>query len=145
MFTEDVRYALRMLRKSPLFAGAAIFSMALAIGANTAVFSLVNAVLVRQLPFKDPQRLLWIWSTRTDRDKANFCLPDLIDFLEQNRTMDQMAAFVGWGANRTGDGPAERLAGVRVSANGFEMLGARPALGRLLGADDDQPSRGRAG
>jgi hypothetical protein len=129
MIVKDLRFALRVFRKNPLFIAAAISSIALAIGANTAVFSMVNAVLVRQIPFQDPERLVWIWSTRTDRDKAFFCLPDLADFEERNRTLVEMVAFSPWGANFVGITPAERFAGVRVSAKVFRVLGVQAALG----------------
>jgi putative ABC transport system permease protein len=143
MIWNDICFAVRVLRRNLLFAGAAIASLALAIGANTAVFSMVNAVLMRQMPFRDPESLVWIWSTRTDRDQAFFCLPDLADFVEQNRTLTELAAFSPWGANFTGITPAERFAGVRVSANVFRMLGVHAAVGRVLEPADDSPTSPR--
>jgi hypothetical protein len=137
----DLRFALRLWRRHPLFACAGVLSIAVAIGANTAVFSLVHAVLVAQLPYRDPDRLVWIWSTRTDRDKAFFCLPDLADFIEQTRTLEELAAVTPWGANFTGLSPAERFAGLKVSGNLFRLLGVRAVMGRLLEPEDDSPSR----
>ena len=137
------RHALRSIRTQPWFAAAAILTMALAIGANAAVFSLVNAVLLRPLPFRDPQSLVWIWSTRTDRDKAFFCLPDYLDFVERTRTLEQTVAFTPAGFNLIAEGPAERIDGVRATAGMFEMLGVRPALGRLLIPADDAPGSPR--
>ncbi len=82
--------AVRTLSRSPSFLIGAVGILALAIGANTAVFSVVRTVLVRPLPFEDPDRLVWIWSTRTDRDKAFFCLPDFLDFARKTKTLREM-------------------------------------------------------
>src|SRR5690348_4660376 len=140
---HDARYSIRMLRKSPGFTAVAIIALALGIGANCAIFSVVNAVLLRQLPFKDPERLVWIWSTRTDRDKATFSIPDYLDYREQNRSLDSMVAFVDWSANLTDRGDPERLQGVRISADVFQMLGAKSVRGRTLLPDDDNSSSER--
>ena len=100
---QDLRYALRSLKKSPGFTVGAVLTLALGIGANTAIFSLVNAVLLRPLPFREPQRLVWIWSTRVDRDQAFFSIPDFSDTRDQNRSLEDIAAISNWGANLTGD------------------------------------------
>ena len=140
---QDVRYGWRMLLKKPGFTLIAILTLALGIGANTVMFSLVNAVLLRQLPFRDPDRLVWVWSTRTDRDKAFFSIPNLIDYRGQNQTLEEVAAFGNWGANLTAAGDPERLQGIRISANAFQMLGVDAAAGRPLLAEDDQPDKAR--
>jgi ABC-type antimicrobial peptide transport system permease subunit len=97
-------YAIRLLRKSPAFTAAAILTLAFGIGANTALFSLVNGVLLKQLPFQHASRLVWIWSTRTDRDKAFYSLPDFIETREYSKAFDGFAAFTNWGANLSGMG-----------------------------------------
>src|SRR5215475_6265987 len=128
----DLRYAIRTLSRRPLFTTMAIITLALGIGANTSIFSLVNALLMRQLPFKHAERLVWVWSTRTDRDKAFFSIPDFVDYQSRTKTLDQMAAFANWGASLTGTGDAERLQGVRITVNAFQMLGVDALIGRTL-------------
>src|SRR5205809_821530 len=98
---QDLRYGARMLRKKPGFTLTAIVMLALGIGANTAIFSVVNAVLLRQLPYRHPDQLVWVWATRTDRDKAFYSIPNFTDTREQNQTLVQIAAFANWGANLT--------------------------------------------
>lgn len=140
---SDVRYSIRVLARRPGASFLIILTLGLGIGANCAIFSVVNAVLLRQLPFKDPERLVWIWSTRTDRDKATFSIPDYLDYREQNRSLDSMVAFVDWSANLTDRGDPERLQGVRISADVFQMLGAKSVRGRTLLPDDDNSSSER--
>jgi putative ABC transport system permease protein len=137
---QDVRTSIRMLRKKPGFTILAALALALGIGANTAIFSVVNAVLLSPLPFEEPERLVWIWSTRTDRDKAFFSIPDFIDSRERNQTLEQMVAFANWGANLTGAGEPERIQGVRITPNAFQALGAQAIAGRAL-----LPEDGRSG
>ena len=138
---QDIRFSLRVLRRRPGFAFTVIFTLALGIGANTAIFSVVNAVLLRELPFKNPDEIVWVWSSRIDRDKAPFTLPDFLDYRDQNQTLDQIAAFTTIGLNLTGTEKAERLQGQRVSANLFELLGVDAVAGRLFVPDDDDPAR----
>ena len=138
---QDLRYSLRVLTQKPGFTLTVVITLALGIGANTAIFSVVNAVLLRELPFKNPDQVMWVWSTRTDRDKAPFTLPDFLDYRDQNQTLDQIAAFSSIGLNLTGSEKAERLQGLRVSANVFELLGVDAAAGRLFVPDDDEPAR----
>ena len=124
-----MRHALRILRKSPGFSAAAILTLALGIGANTALFSLVNGVLLKQLPFEHAARLVWVWSTRIDRDKAFYSLPDFIDTRQSCAAFDGFAAVTNWGANLTGRGETERFLGAQVSAGAFEMMGVRALYG----------------
>jgi predicted permease len=141
---QDLRYSIRVFRKNPGFTAVSVLALALGIGANTAIFSMVNAILLRQLAFKAPEQLVWIWSTRTDRDKAFFSIPDFLDYQEQNKSLEQMAAFANWGANLTDGGDPERLTGVRVTANVFQMLGVEAAAGRCLLPEDGAPESPRA-
>jgi putative ABC transport system permease protein len=99
--------------------------------------------LLRQLPYCDPERLVWIWATLTDRDKVFYSIPNFIDTRERNQTLEEMAAFANWGANLTGNGEPQRLQGVRLSSHAFQMLGVEAALGRALIAQDDQPGQPR--
>ncbi|HEY0321298.1 MAG TPA: ABC transporter permease [Pyrinomonadaceae bacterium] len=140
---RDVRYSWRVLTRVRGFTTAAIVALALGIGANTAIFSLVNAVLLHELPFEQPSQLVWIWSTRTDRDKAFFSVPDFIDYREQTQTLEEMAAFANWNANLTDGGEPERLQGVRITANAFKMLGVEAVAGRTILPDDGKPGSPR--
>jgi len=138
---QDVRYSLRVLLRKPGFALTVIITLALGIGANTAIFSVVNAVLLRELPFKNPGEVMWIWSTRTDREKAPFTLPDFLDYRDQNQTLDQIAAFCNVGVNLAGREKTERLQAMRVSANLFQLLGVDASAGRLFVPEDDDPAQ----
>jgi predicted permease len=138
---QDFRYGLRMLSKKPGFTLIAFFTLALSIGANTAIFSVVNSVLLRQLPFKNPDQVMWVWSSRDDRDNAPFSLPDFIDYREQNQTLEAIAAFSAIGLSLSGPERTERLQGLRVSANLFQLLGVDASAGRTLVAEDDEPAR----
>jgi putative ABC transport system permease protein len=123
----------------PGYTAAIVLTIALTIAANAALFSIVHAVLIRQLPFKDADRLVWIWNRRKDRDKTFFSIPDLLDYQEQSRTLEDIAAFTQFGVNLTGDSDPERLIGVRLTGNALQMLGVQPFLGRILQPDDAKP------
>src|ERR1041385_4675060 len=138
---QDIRYALRMLAKSPAFTAIAIVALALGIGANTAIFSVVNAVLLRPLPFKHPEQLVMLWENaahlgfpKDTPSPANF-----LDWQKQAQSFTGMAAMVEKSFNLTGVGEPERLEGRRVSANLFDLLGVPASLGRTFVADDDRP------
>lgn len=136
---KDIHCSLRTLVKQPAFFAAAVFTLALGIGANTALFSVVDAVLLRQLPFKHAHRTFWITSLRPERSDAPFSLPDFLDYRDQVTSLVSLSAVGGWSGNLTGRGDAERLIGARVSANLFETLGVDAALGRTLEPEDDRP------
>lgn len=140
---QDIRFALRLLIKNRSFALVAVLTLAVGIGGNTAIFSLVNAVLLRQLPYKNPDQLVRIWSTRTDRDKSNFSLPDFIDYKDQNQTLEQISGFSSWNANLVSAGEPERVFGVRSSANIFQTLGVNAEIGRTLLNEDDNSGNQR--
>jgi predicted permease len=135
-FFDDVRFGLRMLRKNPGFATGAILTMTLGIGANTAVFSVVNAVLFRSLPgVSQPERLVSMSRIQNGAVYDNFSLPDYKDYRDRNRSFSGIAAHVpaavGWN-----DSSPERLGADLVTDNYFAVLGVQPAAGRLLAADD---------
>jgi predicted permease len=134
---RDARVAIRQLRRQPAFAAAVVATLALATGANLAVFSVVNAVLLRGLPFVAPERLVWIASVRPDTPAAPFSLPEFMDYRQQARSL-AIAAFGNWSASLVGDSITERLQGARMSANSFDVLGLSPAAGRLLRDGDDR-------
>ena len=138
---QDMRYALRMLAKNPAFTTVAIIALALGIGANSAIFSVVNAVLLRPLPFKHPEQLVMLWENaahmgfpRNTPSPANF-----LDWQKQAQSFTGMAAMVERSFNLTGVGEPERLDGRRVSANLFDLLGVPAQLGRSFVPDDDRP------
>jgi putative ABC transport system permease protein len=140
---NDLGLALRQNLRRPGFALTVVGTLALAIGATTAVFTVVNTVLVRALPFRAPDRLVWIASVRSDNPSAPFTLPEFMDYRSQTRTLAGLAAYASWSASLAGDGVTTRLQGARVSANTFELLGVSPAAGRLLSEDDDRPDAPR--
>ena len=140
---QDIRYAVRLLLKSRGFTAVAILTLAVGICANTAIFSLVNTILLRPLSYKKPDQLIWIWSSRTDRDKSTFSLSDFIDYKDQNRTLEQISAFSTWSANLLNAGEPERVFGVRCSANIFKTLGVEAEIGRTLLNEDDNPGNPR--
>src|SRR5215510_456851 len=114
---SDLMHALRIHLRRPAFAAAAVAVLALAVGAAAAVFSLVDAVLVRDLPFADPDRLVWMYNARTERDRAPFSIADLDDYRRETSTLADLAPFTNWTANLTGGGEPERLEGVRIAGN----------------------------
>ena len=138
---QDLRFGVRMLLKHKSFTIVAILSLALGIGANTAIFSVVNSVLLRELPFKDPEQLMSVSSRRTDRDDAPFTLPDFFDYRDQNQSLEQIAAYTTVGLSLSGTDKREQLRGLRVSANLFQLLGVEATAGRILFPDDDEPGR----
>jgi predicted permease len=138
---QDVRYAARRLARTPGFTLVALVTLALGIGANTAIFSVVHGVLLRPLPFQDPDRLYMVWARHTSTDRYPLQLPEFCDYRDQNKTLESVAAFGNWNPNLTGDGPAERVGGLRVSGNFFTTLGVPAAVGRTLAAADDTPGQ----
>src|SRR5438552_1270198 len=141
---RDTRYGIRSLLKRPGFTAVALIALALGIGANTAIFSLVNAVLLRPLPFAEPDRLVWVWGNiRTGGTRASVSPLDFLDYRKQNMTFDQFAASIGVpvSLNLTGSGEPERLTAAAVTGNYFQALGARPALGRTFLIENEAPGR----
>jgi putative ABC transport system permease protein len=142
--TQDLRYALRALRQNPAFTAIAVLTLALGIGGVTAIFSVVNAVLLSRPPFADPDRLLVLTETNPQAGTMSVAWPNFEDWRRQSRSFAGLAAYQQDGFNVTlGDGPV-RLAGARVSANLFPLLGIRPALGRTFTEEEDRPGAERA-
>jgi putative ABC transport system permease protein len=138
---KDVRLGIRLLIKNRRFALVGILTLALGIGASTAIYSVVNAVVLRQLPFEDPQRVVSFLSRVPNFNQRPFSLPDFMDYRENNQSLEGISAITDWAANLTGRGDAERLQGVRISANAFQLLGVHAHLGRTLLPEDDRPDR----
>src|SRR5436190_11158661 len=139
--SQDVRYGARMLLKNPGFTLIAVLALALGIGANSAIFSVVNTLLLRPLPYKNPSQLVVIWENATHLGfpKNTPSAANFLDWQKQNTLFDGMAAFAERSFNLTGVGEPERLEGRRVSANLFDLLGVRPILGRNFVPDEDKP------
>jgi putative ABC transport system permease protein len=138
---KDLRYGIRGLLKRPGFTVVAVLTLALGIGANTAIFSVVNAVLLKPLQFQDPERLVIIWEDATFAGfPRNTPAPaNYVDWKTQTQSFADMAATAEETFNLTGDGDPERVAAYSVTANFFPLLGVSPALGRAFTADDDRP------
>ena len=135
---HSLKYAVRRLRQEPVFAAGVVAVLAIAIGANTAIFTLVHAVLLRPLPLRDPAALVTFTLVRPGTDRQPLSLLDLQDFRERSRTLDAIVAVFQWGVNVTGSGDAERLQGMRVSPDYFDVTGARIAVGRAIQPSDER-------
>ena len=138
---QDLRYGFRTLTKNPGFSFIAVVSLALGIGANTAIFSVVNAVLLKPLPFMEPERLVMVWEDasaigfpRSDVAPANY-----VDWKAQNQTFEDVAALNWKNFNLTGDGEPERILSHGVTANFFPLLGIQPVTGRNFSVEEDKP------
>ncbi|MFB3920473.1 MAG: ABC transporter permease [Terriglobia bacterium] len=141
---QDVKYGLRMLVKSPGFTTVAVIALALGIGANSAVFSSVNAMLLRPFAFQQLDRVVAVWETVPAQGirHASAAPANFRDLTEQCRTLELLSAIHGWDSNLTGEGIADRLEGARVTPNFFPLAGSTPQLGRALTADDFKPGQG---
>jgi putative ABC transport system permease protein len=140
---QDVRYGFRLLRREPGFTCAALITLTLGIGANTAIFTIVDAVLLRPLPYAEPDRLVTVGDEGVRGSSSNVGYETMIDLRERSRTFESFAMMRSWVPTLVTNGEAERLPAVRVSWNYFQMLGVRPALGRPFTADDDRPDHWR--
>jgi len=136
---QDIRYGARMLRKNPGFTAVAILTLALGIGANTAIFSVVSAVLLRPLPYANPQQLIVLRETTQSVGPHSPSYPDFLDWRKQSRTFSQMAAINNREFNLSGVAQPENISGYAVSANCLSMLGVRPFLGRDFLPSEDAP------
>ncbi len=143
---QDLRYGVRLLRRNKSFTAIAVLALALGIGANSAIFSVVNSVLFRPLPYSDPQRLTMIWENHLERGgpEREWASPaDLKDWREYPQSFEHVAGLLGWGPTLTGRDEPEDLQGAAISYDTFEMLGITPALGRSFSEDDDRPGAER--
>jgi len=138
-FPRDLRYAARSLRKSPGFAAAAILTLALGIGANTAIFSVLEGVVLAPLPYLEPDRLVLVaLYNRALQYATDLSYPDFLDWQHSSRSLQQIAAFMEQGLDLSSPGPPEHLDGLEVSSNFFRALGVKLALGRDLSPEEDR-------
>ena len=148
-FLQDLAFGLRLMRKSLLFYLVAVLLLALGIGANTAVFSVVDAVLLRKLPFHDPDALVMMWEKNPQLgalvgDRVPTSYTNFEDWVRQAKSFDGVAGFEDVSLNRTGNGDPERVAGARVSPNFFQVLGVNPAAGSTFDFVERDPSQSHA-
>ena len=140
---QDLRYAVRMLLAKPSFTVIAVLALAIGIGANTAIFSVVNAILLRPLPYKNFERISMIWMDNpklgVDQDWHSY--PNYMDFKQQNQVYEDMAAFNNRSFNLTGAGEPVRVVGVWTTASMFSVLGVEPVLGRSFTEEEEEPGK----
>jgi len=144
-FIQDVRYGLRMLAKSPGFTAVAVLTLALGIGANTAIFSVINAVILRPPPFPNPEQLVTLFERDLKKgyDQNAPAAANYLDWRSQNNVFSQMAVYGGGQCNLSGDQRPERVAGSAVTADLFPLLGTAPLLGRTFATGEEQPGHDR--
>ncbi|HYM25000.1 MAG TPA: ABC transporter permease [Vicinamibacterales bacterium] len=150
MLFQNIRYALRLLWRSPGFSAIAIFTLALGIGANTAVFSVIDAVMLKPLPYANPDRLLSVWEGRTSRGTMQVDVShgptsavapaNLVDYARETRAFESLAGYAASSMSLTHAGPPEQLIGEAVTWNYLATLGVQPSLGRAFRPEDDRPS-----
>jgi putative ABC transport system permease protein len=144
-FWQDVKYAARVLRKSPGFTAVALLAIALGVGANTAIFSVVNAVLLKPLNYKDAGQLVLINHNYPKLDlKASVSAAGYSYYRDNAKSFSGISAVTGWAVNLTGEGEPERLQGMAVTPNMFQTLGVEPAQGRSFTPEEGQPGANRA-
>src|SRR6185436_12177218 len=141
---KDIRYGFRGLLKRPGFTVIALVALALGIGANTAIFSLVNAVVLQPLPFPEPDQLVWVYGNiRNGGNRASVSPLDFLDYRNQNKTFEQFAAsfVVSLPVTLTGSGEPERLQASAVTGNYFQAFAVTPALGRGFTLENEKPGQ----
>jgi len=136
---QDLRYGARMLLKKPGFTLIAVITLGLGIGANTAIFSVVNSVLLRPLPFKDPDRVMIVWERRANSGEVNIPISghEFVGWREQSSAFERMALIRGDGFTLTGNGEPEAVSAERVTAEFFSVLDVTPLLGRAFAPGED--------
>lgn len=144
-FFRDLRYSVRMLIKSPAFTAVAVISIALGIGANTTVFSVINAVLLKSLPYKDPSSLVLVWGdTRSETNRRNHnqvSATDVADIRSQASVFEDVATFAGWFPIMSGYGEAERVPAIQVGDGFFKVMQGKPLLGRAFTPEEQQDGK----
>ena len=136
---QDLRYGLRMLRKSPGFTVVAVLTLALGIGANTAIFSVLDAVLLKSLPYADPQRLVLVWGveTKDHSDRSQVSATDVMDWRKQNDVFEDIATYGNWTPTLTAQGEARRVPAMLVGDGYFQIMRAKPILGRTFTTEEN--------
>jgi putative ABC transport system permease protein len=139
---QDLRYAWRTLRQSPGFMIVAVLTLGLGIGANTAMFSVINSVLFNSIPFRDSSRVMVLWKTMSNGNPNAFSTPAFLEMRDQGDFLAHLGAFSGVGKNLGGKELPERIAGGKVNYDLLPALGVQPILGRMFSADEDRPGAG---
>ncbi len=144
-FVQDLRYALRQLKKNPGITAAVILVLALGVAANAVTFTVLKATLLRPLPYPEPERLVQLWSTRNRGifSRMEFSYPDFVDFRERNQAFEALGGYQAVNATLLGPQGAEQVMATTCSANFFDVLGVAPALGRSFAAGEDSPGAAR--
>jgi hypothetical protein len=137
--TQDLVYALRWLRKNRGFTVLAVLMLAVGIGVNTAMFSVINAVLLQPLPFPEPDRIVWMNESGPEIKNRQLSYPNFVDWRQRNQVFESMSLFRGWGVNLTGTDKPENLDTRMVTSDYFKVMRATPVLGRDFTPEDDQP------
>src|SRR5687767_4176544 len=144
-FFRDLRYAVRLLIKSPGFTAVAVLSIALGIGANTTVFSVINAVLLKSLPYKDPESLMLVWGHtkgETSRRKHNqVSATDVADIRSQSTSFEDVATYSGWYPIMSGDSEPERIPAIQVGDGFFKIMKGQPLLGRVFNEEEQEDGK----
>ena len=140
---RDLKFAARSLLKRPALTIIAVITLAIGIGANSAIFSVVNALLIKPLPFPDLNRIVAIWEKQPSRgvEHNEASMANYLDWRTQNQTFEQMGLYRWWSTNLTGIEPPERIQGFLVTANFLDVLGMKPSIGRGFSAEEDQPGK----
>jgi putative ABC transport system permease protein len=136
---QDIRFGARMLRKNPVFTLIAVMTLALGIGANTAIFTLINGVLLRPLPYPEPDRLVWLSERGPSFPSISITYPDFVDWLDQQTVFDYLGVYQPQSLDLTRSGDPLRLDGAFVSSGAFAALGVQPIVGRSFSANEDKP------
>ncbi|MGC1606067.1 MAG: ABC transporter permease, partial [Candidatus Acidiferrum sp.] len=135
---QDLRYGLRMLAKSPGFTAVAILTLALGIGANTALFSVVNGVLLKPLPYPQPEQLVWLAESKPNFSSGSISWPNFKDWQKENRTFSGMGLYRGYSFNLTGRGEAEQLQARFLTSDFLNVVGVKPLIGRTFAPGEDE-------
>src|SRR5215472_3850476 len=140
---QDIRYGVRMLIKKPTFTAVAAITLALGIAANTAIFSVANALLLRPLPFREADKLVQVWEVVSKRreDTGQASYPNFADWRDENHFFEQIAAYSDRTFDLTGGVEPERIQGALVSPAFFPLLGIKPLLGRVFLPEEDHPNK----
>lgn len=144
-FFRDLRYSIRLLIKSPAFTGVAVLSIALGVGANTTVFSVINAVLLKSLPYKDPESLVLVWGdsrTESNLKKHNqVSATDIADIRSQSSVFEDVTTYTGWNPIMSGDNQAERIPAIQVGDGFFNIMKGQPVLGRTFTKEEQEDGK----
>ncbi|HKQ04607.1 MAG TPA: ABC transporter permease [Blastocatellia bacterium] len=140
---QDIRYGFRMLRKSPLVTLVAVVSLALGISANTVIFSVVNAILLKSLPFKDPERIVLVWGNTPSEGhtRSQVSATDTDDWRHQNSVFEDIATYSNWSATLLGEGEPERIQGIQVGDGYFTIMKGTPMLGRTFLPEEQEDGK----